>query len=89
MPELIGAYRIQEFVDAELDSGESVSWCFEISITEESVFVEADVRRIHAQGQDLICSVGEFSFPANTEWSKELPSIAGRLCSVYSLDSSK
>ena len=47
MPELVDAYRLEEYVDAELVSGEAISWCFEITKTRKTILVEADVRRIH------------------------------------------
>lgn len=52
MPLLPDNYRLEEYVDAELNSGEAISWRLEITVTETALVVDADVRRIHANVQD-------------------------------------
>jgi hypothetical protein len=85
MPELIDSYRLEEYVDAELVSGEAISWCLEITMTENAIFVEADVRRNHSEGQDIIEEVGDYQYSTETECSAQLPEIVARLCSVHPL----
>jgi len=85
MPELIDSYRLEEYVDAELASGEAISWCLEITVTNTDILVEADVRRIHAEGQDVIAQIGEYRFSTVSECSAQLRDITERLCSAHPL----
>jgi hypothetical protein len=85
MPDLIDSYRLEEYVDAELVSGEAISWRLEITVTGKNIAVEADVRRIHSEGQDVIANIGEYNYSADADCSEELPGIAERLCSVNPL----
>jgi hypothetical protein len=85
MPDLPNGFRIEEFVDAELISGEAVSWRLEVTVAQEGVFVEADVRRIHSEGQDLILDVGRTSYAKDAQCAAALPEIARRLCSANPL----
>lgn len=81
LPALDGAFRVEEFVDAELVSGDAISWCLEVTVTLDGVSVEADVRRVHSQGQDLLVGIAEGTFTA-TEAARALPEITQRLCSA-------
>jgi hypothetical protein len=85
MPDLIGRYRLEEYVDAELVSGEAISWCLEITVTETAILVEADVRRIHAEGQDVVAKIGEYRYSREAECSAQLRDIAERLCTANPL----
>lgn len=85
MPELFESYRLQEYVDAELVSGEAISWCLEITLTKTTILVEADVRRIHSQGQDIIDSIGEYEYSTEAECASHLTNIVTQLCSANPL----
>jgi hypothetical protein len=85
MPELPAGFRLAEYVDAELMDGEALSWCLEITVTVDNVAVEADVRRIHALGQDVIYEIAESSYSSQTACSLALPEITKRLCSANPL----
>jgi hypothetical protein len=85
MPDLIDSYRIAEYVDAELVSGEAISWCLEITVTGATILVEADVRRIHSEGQDVVADIGEYQYSMEAEWSAQLRDITERLCSANPL----
>lgn len=45
---------VEEFVDAELSNGETVSWALEITASTSAWNLEADLRRIYHAGQDVI-----------------------------------
>src|SRR5262245_15796104 len=81
MPALDGAFRVEEFVDAELVSGDAISWFLEVTVTLDGVTVEADVRRIHSQGQDLLVGVAEGTY-TTCEAARALPELTQRLCSA-------
>lgn len=81
MPLVEGAVRIVEFVDAELACGDAISWCLETTVTPDEVLVEADVRRIHGAGQDVLFHIAENAYPAG-EAARALPEVAQRLCSA-------
>ena len=83
--ELADAFRLGEFVDAELVTGNAISWCLEITVTGQKIAVEADVRRIHSEGQDVIVTIGEYIFSTDAACAVELPGIAERLCSANPL----
>jgi len=80
MPDLTDAYRLEQYVDAELDSGEALSWCLEITVSQRCIAVEADVRRVQSGGQDVVLSIGEFVYSTPAACSAALPAIADRLC---------
>jgi hypothetical protein len=85
MPELADAFRLDQFVDAELVTGDAISWWLEITVTGQNIAVEADVRRIHSEGQDVIVTIGEYIFSTDAACAVELPCIAERLCSANPL----
>jgi len=81
LPAVEGAFRVEDFVDAELVSGDAISWCLEVTVTPNGVAVEADVRRVHSQGQDLLVGIAEGTYTAN-EAARALPEITQRLCAA-------
>jgi hypothetical protein len=81
IPGLPDAVRIEEYVDAELVSGEAISWYLEITVTAKHVRVEADVSRVHSGGQDLICTIDESLYTTEMAALDGLPLVAIRLCS--------
>ena len=81
MPALTDSYRIEEYVDAELVSGEAISWYLGITVTEAAILVEADVRRNHAEGQDVVATIGNYHYSTKEECSEQLKDITERLCS--------
>ena len=85
MPEINDIYRLEEYVDAELDTGDAISWCLEITVTESAILVDADVRHNHGRGQDLLVSVGTYEYSTILACSAQLPDLADRLCSAHSL----
>lgn len=85
MPDLTDSYRLEEYVDAELASGEAISWCLEITMTNTAILVEADVRRIHAEGQDVVARIGEHRYLTVSECAAQLRDITESLCSVNAL----
>lgn len=58
-PALESGARIEEFVDAELQSGNAISWSLEIALYDGSWHLEADIRIIHATGQDRLVEFPE------------------------------
>jgi|SRR5579884_1594609 len=85
MPDLIDSYRLEEYVDAELASGEAISWCLEITLTNTAILVEADVRRIHAEGQDVVARICEHRYLTVSEFAAHLRDITESLCSANAL----
>ena len=59
----------------------SISWLLEVTITADEVTVEADVRRVHSQGQDLLVGIAEDTYTV-AEAAIALPEIAQRLFSA-------
>lgn len=88
MPDLGDAYRYEEYVDAELVSGEALSWCLEITMTETTIAIGADVTRIHAEGQDVVRKIGEYEYSAETDCLAQLRDVTERLCSTNPLSNS-
>jgi hypothetical protein len=83
MPDLADdGYRLEEYVDAELHSGEAVSWCLEMTVAKQHLVVEADVRRNRSEGQDVIFTLGEYTYATDAACAAELSDIAKRLCSA-------
>jgi hypothetical protein len=74
------AVRLEEYVDAELVDGEAVSWCLELTITLEGVAVEADVRRVHRNGQDVLLEIADRKYENVLDCSKEIIEITQTLC---------
>ncbi len=85
MPALIDSFRLEEYVDAELVSGEAISWCLEFTVTETAIFVEADVRRNHADGQDVVAKIAEYRYSTGVECLPQLRYTTERLCSTNPL----
>jgi hypothetical protein len=85
MPGLSDSYRLEEYVDAELVSGEAISWCLEITVFGTRILVEADVTRIHADGQDVVARIGEYEYSTEGEYAAQLRQVAERLCSANPL----
>jgi hypothetical protein len=85
MPDLKYAFRLEEYVDAELVSGEAYCWCLEITITKTNILVEADVRKIHSNRQDIVEALENCQFSTGNECSQQLPEIANRLCWINPL----
>jgi hypothetical protein len=83
--DLVDSFRLEEYVDAELAAGDAISWCLEITVTGTAIFVEADVRRIHSDGQDVVASIGEYQYSTEVKCSAELSEITRRLCSANPL----
>jgi hypothetical protein len=80
MPNVSDSFRLEEYVDAELNCGDAISWCLEITVAEKEIVVEADVRRIHGSGQDVIAKIGDFRFCQDADNSSQLLEITERLC---------
>jgi len=85
MPSLHDAFRLEEYVDAELVNGEAVSWCLELTITLEGVLLEADVRRIHHDGQDVVAEIANREFKNVEGCLEEIFEITQRLCASSDL----
>ncbi len=79
-----GAFRLEEFVDAEHPDGQATSWRLELTLTLNNVSVEADVRRIHGSGQDLLTEIVDCSYGTASECSANLLEITRRLCAANS-----
>jgi hypothetical protein len=82
MPVLDGGVRFEEFVDAELLCGEALSWRLETTVTPKQVLVEADVRRVHKLGQDVVRTIADGVYSTEGAAATALPEIARQLCSV-------
>lgn len=80
MPAVGDAFRLEEYVDAELVTGEAMSWCLEITVTLDGIRVEADVRRIHGDGQDVVAEIANREFTNVAAFSEEIVGIIQRLC---------
>jgi hypothetical protein len=85
MPDLTDGYRLEEYVDAELHSGDALSWCLEITVSQHNIAVEADVRRVRSEGQDVLLTIGEFVYSTPAACSAALPAITDRLCGAIPL----
>jgi hypothetical protein len=70
--DLDGGSRVEEYVDAELLNGEAISWRLEITLTPEHCVIEADVRKIHKLGQDLVADVSDRTFSTVAECAQGL-----------------
>jgi hypothetical protein len=81
MPLMDGAFRVEEFVDAERLSGEAISWRLEVTVTHDGVTIEADVRRTHSEGQDLLVGIADGTYSVG-DATRTLPEIAQCLCSA-------
>jgi hypothetical protein len=75
-----GGFRLEEYVDAELADGQAISWCLELTLTLESIAVEADVRRIHEDGQDILVEIADCDYAKEADCSTGLLEITRRLC---------
>jgi len=74
------AFRLEEYVDAELANGQAVSWCLELTLTADGIKVEADVRRIHEEGQDVVAEIGDCEFQNAVDGSNGVAEITRKLC---------
>ena len=79
---LDGGVRFEEFVDAELVCRDALSWCLETTVTPQQVSVEADVRRIHDQGQDVVCAIADCAYSTESAAAAAVPEIVRHLCSL-------
>lgn len=74
------AFRLEEYVDAELTSGQGISWCLELTLSGDGIMVEADVRRIHGKGQDVLVTIADCEFQNAVEGSNGVAEITRKLC---------
>lgn len=72
--------RIEEYVDAELRSGEAISWRLELLISIDRFVIESDVRRIHKYGQDFVAEISKEVHSSADECAISLSEVANRLC---------
>lgn len=61
------ACRFEDYVDAEISNGEAISWRLEITLTLDEFIVEADVRKIHAAGYDVVAEVADRTYSTAAE----------------------
>jgi hypothetical protein len=85
LPRLETAFRYVEYIDAELTSGEAISWCLELTVSRDEISIDADVRRIHRDGQDVLSTVKTRDYDAIGECVFELSGVAERLCTANPL----
>lgn len=76
------AFRLKEFVDAELINGQAISWRLEVTVTPHKIAVEADVRRIHSEGIDVLVEIANYCFDNVTVASNRITDITEQLCAV-------
>jgi hypothetical protein len=76
------AFRLEEYVDAELSSGHAISWRLELTVREDLVAVEADIRRIHEKGQDVVAEIADCVYSTTTDCCTGLLEVARQLCST-------
>lgn len=60
-----------------------MSWCIEITVDEEAIRVEADVRTIHSAGQDTIWNSGEHAFTSDVDFMLGIHGILEQLCDAH------
>lgn len=84
-PEGADGFFYEQFVDAELTSGEARCWRLEIWILDDDIVVEADVRQQHGLGYDVLEEVWEKSYASTDECASELPHVAAKLCAACPL----
>ena len=80
MSNVDGAFRLEEYVDVELADGQAMSWCLEVTLTQDSIMVEADVRRIHDEGQDVLATIADCRYRNVVNCSNGLGEITRELC---------
>lgn len=80
MSNIDGAFRLEEYVDAELKNGQAISWCLELTLTADAMMVEADVRRIHREGQDVIEAIADCEFQNAGAGAIGVAEITKKLC---------
>lgn len=76
------AFRLEEYVDAELSSGQAISWRLEVTLTRTEIMVEADVRRIHGEGQDVIATIADCEYRSVIDGSIAIAEITKKLCAI-------
>ena len=89
MTSLEGSFRLEEYVDAELVNGQAYSWSVEIVLNDLSINVEAEIRRIHEAGQDLVESIAACEFLDLDQCSTSLGGIVEALCRTVPFKSSE
>jgi len=77
------AWRLDDFVYAELKSGEALHWVLEVTVSNDNVTVEAEVTRIDHTGKKLLSEkleIGTFDCQTKADCCQSLPAIVDRLC---------
>ncbi len=84
MPDHSDAYVVQEYVDAEMESGCAFSWAFECTIRPDVLSIESDFRIIHAsgEGQDVLETIADETISNMADWASTMVRIVERLCLV-------
>jgi hypothetical protein len=76
------AFRLVEYVDAELSNGEAISWQLEVTVMLDNLLVEASVYKIHEKGQDRIQEVADYYCPTTFEGLSSVLETTERLCEI-------
>ena len=76
------AFRLKEFVDAELVNGQAISWRLELTLMPEGITVEADVRRIHDKGFDVLEEIADCEYRNVVDGSNGIAEITRKLCAI-------
>ena len=74
------ACRLEEYVSAELDNGQGVSWCFELTLAADGITVEADVRRNDRDGEDVLAEIAACEYRDVRDVANNLLEITRKLC---------
>lgn len=82
MTNLANGVRLEESVDAELNSGEALSWCIQLQVNSAGIEVEADIRRIHRDGQDLVIQISQRCWNDCEGATSEVSDIVQDLCTT-------
>ncbi len=80
LPNVEHAFRLEEFVDAELENGEAVCWCLEVTFTPKRISIEADIVRNHAKGQDAVATIADCEYWRLDNAASEITEVARQLC---------
>lgn len=83
--DLKAAFRIDESIGAELSNGQAIDWGIEITGYEGVLHVEAEIRSVHDQGQDLVRAVADQKFEEVDDFTDSLARIVEDLCDLSSL----
>jgi hypothetical protein len=76
------AFRLVEYVDAELSNGRAISWQLEVTVMLDKFVVEADVSMIHEKGQDRIENVADYQCPTTPDGISSILETTERLCGI-------